>query len=451
MNKTFKNRNFPELQEYINLFVQPLPQFGIKVPGENSWITIHGTLHTGTVMAHINHTRIVSCLSRWYPEHGIIDIDGRPFNEVERIRTVLGFNKDNSMLCTSETAGNYHILFHPEYRGKPPTIRLLSSAMKQKAESFGLELYPQPNHLARLPFGYHQRCVDEGKEVLDGLSAVHWFQKLDPYDIGDIVPEYSYKGFDRSLGQNEKISTYKEGQFLFKNGLAKPSSRNRSQFQVLYYLWRKNTDLQTAMEWTKRWIRIKHNGFSNEVQKGNWRIIDSEISRQAKHIWTKYDRLGVLPDSAHNVQSGYLHKEDLRKILKVSKGNLARMRFLYSLISYAYPRRHYELGIPIHSEKLIKWSSSNSYEHRLIELERAGIIVRTKGYRSGIVSKKIKVKWDFLEQGTPLLIDGRTPNDVKDAIAVFIDEKDAADILKQSNVYSSQRKRILAKIYRFCE
>jgi hypothetical protein len=109
----------------------------------------------------------VAVLGKWYPEFSILDIDDRPRGTVDEIRERLELNDKNSMLFTSESADSYHILLRPEYHEKPPTVRLLNNAFRSFCDLHQVEVYPQPGHAVRLPFGPAQLplLVPEAKRI----------------------------------------------------------------------------------------------------------------------------------------------------------------------------------------------------------------------------------------------------------------------------------------------
>lgn len=247
------------LGEYIETFVQPVPRYGIKWPGED-WRGVKGILTTDLVQAHLEGRFSISSLGRWYPGHGLIDLDGRTMPEVEVIRTALGMDASNSMLCASEREGHYHLIFMPTFRDHPPTLKLFRKRLNPAASRLGFELYPQKTLCIRLSFGPGQRCLDEGKELLDWQALLYRFKKLDPFDIGTLAAT-SGRSSTRSAPEEKCASedlepdpsAYRRGEALLDSGLLEPGSRHHSQYLLLYHLWRRGLALRDAIAKTEAW------------------------------------------------------------------------------------------------------------------------------------------------------------------------------------------------------
>jgi hypothetical protein len=423
---------------------------------EKEWRSVEGNITRDLANSHLEGRFSVASLGRWYPEHGIIDIDGRSLPEVENIRERLGMGTTNSLLCASERPDHYHLLFMPEYKDRPPTIDLFQRSMSASVVRWRTELYPQRNKCIRLPFGLRQRCLDEGKELLSWPELLFRFKKLDAFDLlslptdyGPFNPRESNIAAEWQRDPDKMPAAYCRGQDLFSTGLTGPHSRNDSQFLVLYYLWRRGVDPHTASQQTKQWIRDKHNGFSDSAILGGWRTIDREIDRQVKEIWTRYERQGRLPDEELLRWAGWTTREDIIRILQACKCDMRLSAFLYRLIRYCYPRSRFGDFVSIHSTRLAEFSSSSSYLDHLDRLTDLGIIERRNGYSVGREAKKIRAIWPFDRTGQPFLVEGRSPETFDAAIAAAYSKDELVSLLKingaDSRIVSSLLRNLAKK------
>ncbi|MBA7630720.1 hypothetical protein ES703_38244 [subsurface metagenome] len=194
-------------------------------------------------------------------------------------------------------------------------------------------------------------------------------------------------------------------------------------------------------------IKTKHNGFSKEVNRGNWRIINGEITRQANKIYTTYELSYTYPDETHNGFHGYITKPDIEPIVMISKGNLPEMKFLFQVVKYSYPRRH-RTFINIHSDKFIEWSSKRAYLKRLDELKKSGIMQRGEKYSVDRFSKSIKINWDFKDTREAILNDNRSPNTFKETIRLSCEPEEIKALLKKAGVKGDTAIKMINRIYK---
>ncbi len=429
---------------YTTIFVQRIPVYGIKFPGK-TWKTKNKPLSDIPIKYHLEQRYYVGVIGKWYPGYCIFDIDDRDISFVDKIRDKLGLDTDNSMLFSSESPNSYHLLFAPSYKDKPVTLRFLNEVLKPFADEFGFEVYPQPKKFVRLPFGRGQRALDfEYVQLEDWREYLYWFRKLDNFDLS-VVPKQQLRLFDGYFDiKSEKISTFEEGAYLYQNGLIEPNSRHKSQFKVLYYFWRKNVNLEDAINLTYSWIKKKHNNLSKEVNAGKWQIIRKEIERQAKHIYEKYEYSRIYPDSTHNEHNGYLTKTDIEKILFITKANLPKTKFLFNLVKFCYPRR-FRTFIQIHSDKLISWCSNKKYLPYLAEFK--GIIERFDSYKVKSFSKSIKINWDFRDPAKAILEDERAPDTLEDTVRIAYNPEEFRELLIKAKMERTTAIKLLNKIW----
>lgn len=159
-------------------------------------------------------------------------------------------------------------------------------------------------------------------------------------------------------------------------------------------------------------------------------IVRKEIIRQAGNIYNTYEHNYIYPDETHNINHGYVTKEDIADIVWINP-NLPRMRFLYNLVKYCYPRR-YRNFIDIHSDKLKEWSSTKNYLKYLEELIKLGIVKRGDTYSVDRFSKSININWNFKDTGSAILYDGRSPNTFEDTIKLSHKPEEFKELLKKA-------------------
>ena len=215
----------------------------------------------------------------------------------------------------------------PQLNNEPPTIKALNSKFKPLCMQQNIEIYPQANRVIRLPIGNLQSCLDFRYHKLERWDEkLYWFSKLDEFDLSTIP----YNQLIANLYTYEKNALpgiLQEGKELLENGLQMPSSRNDSQFKVLYYLWRLNVPQIQAEQITFNWIKNNHNGFSKEITTYPNRV-RKEILRQAAHIYSKYELSHTFPDSTHNNYNGFIAKPDIREIIEICKGSIPRITII---------------------------------------------------------------------------------------------------------------------------
>lgn len=435
-----------ELDTYLKTFIQRSPRYGIKQKN-GSWRTKQKSLSDTAINAHLRQQYCVGVLGQWYPKYAILDFDDVNKEHVEEIRQRLELSEKNSMLFTSESENSYHLLFRPHYRNKPPTIRLLNDIFRSYSHEF--EIYPQAKRFVRLPFGYSQRPFDYSYFTLSNWQDyLKFFNKLDNYDLSTLnhqtVFNFESTGLVDAQG-NQISSTLQEGQYLFENGLQMPSSRNDSQFAVIYYLWRNNVTDAICRELVYKWINDKHNGYSKDIIH-HPKSVKAEIERQVNCVYSKYELGYTYPDTTHNSYNGFITKHDIPQIVKYAGGNLPRMKFLFQIIRYSYPRR-YQNGMQVHRDKLVSWASERTYLKYLAEFESKGLLTRESSYLVDAYAKKIKLKWDHKNDNDAILYDARSLNTLEDTLKLVIKPREFRQILLSTGVKSQQSTNIVKNIY----
>lgn len=431
----FHKENLPpgfrdSLKRYNEIFIQRHPWYAIKPLGGKNWRKKPKPLSDPVIVASLYGKYFTGSLGRHYPEFFCIDIDDHPEEYAEELRETLGMTVSDSMLFPSESPNSSHLFGKPTLNGKPPTIKRLHTALKAFAREHRIEIYPQVNRVFRIPFSPLFNSYDPTYYHLNNwYDKLYWFEKLDDYNISRIP------GQQLSLDLQYEtpckiIGTLQEGKELLDHGLPCPSSRNESQFKVLYYLWRCGIPQHQAIYITWKWINEKHHGFSKTITPDPEQV-KKEIKRQAARIFEDYELSGVYPDDTNNLYNGYLTKPDVPEIFKITQGNSPRAKFLYNLLKYSYPRRHRDF-ISVHSDLLKQWSSKDSYLKYLDELEIKGILKRGSAYSIDQFSKSIKFNWKYGSEYDSILYDGRSIDTLDDTLRFLYEPPEFREILQSS-------------------
>lgn len=439
-------RNKGTFQEYTTHFVQRVPRYSIRK--NNRWRTVNKPLPDGVITNHLDQRYTVGVLGKWYPGYCIIDFDDVNLNYVDEIRDKLCLNDSNSMLCSSESKDSYHLLLRPVYNGEPPTIKLLQKVFQPFAKLNQIEIYPQKRRVVRLPFGKYQGCVNfEFQHLSTWEEQLYWFEKLDEFDLRNVKHHQTELNLiSPASGKRLSLSAFQIGKEFLETGLVQPSSRNEAQFAVIYYLWRLNMPMDEAERITFSWIKKMHNGFSKTINSRNFKIVREEISRQANRVYANYDLSQTYPDTTHNSHGGFLAKDDIPEIIQITKGSLPRMRYLFNIVKYAYPRRHRNF-LNIHSGKLVKWSSHRTYNKYLNELDAKGIAKRGDTYSADRFSKSIDLKWKFKSSDEAILYEGRSIETFEETIRLLFNPRNFRDLLQQTGTTKQNISRIVKLFY----
>jgi len=423
--------------EYKGLFVQRIPSYAVKAPGK-SWYTYHKKLHDEVVKKHLEQKKSVAVLGQWYPQYCAFDFDDFSISQVEDIRAGLKLDEDNSMLFNSESPNSYHLYCRPLYREKPPTIRLLQSALKSYARTNNIEVYPQKNRAFRLPFGQGQSCADFQDRNINGWKdQLYWLQKKDDFDLGSVPRQQLILDFPRieKGAPFSKIDFVPDTMGILENGLQAPSTRDYWQFELIKCLFRENLPMDDTAAVIWNWISKRHNGFSKDFLR-NPQQVYSHIQHQVQAYYQWVANRGILPDSTKKIHEGYITQSDILKIIDLCKGNLPLMRFVYNLVKFMNPRRE-RACVPIHSDTFSEWVGKKSktgsgadFLKHLNFLEGKGILKRSRGYIIGRQSKLVSLKWDYKSDADAVLYKGRSVNSLSGAVRMLFGMSEFKELLR---------------------
>ena len=432
----------PAFKEFINFLVQRGPRYTVKQSGKH-WKTKQKALSDTPIRSHLEGKYYIGTLAKWYPNIATFDFDDVSLDYVERTRDSMRLDSSNSMLCKSESTGSYHLHLTPSYNGKPVTTRLLQNIVRPFAQQHNIEIYPQLNRAFRLPFGKNQDCIDlEYIQYKKWQEQLYWLMKIDPFDLKTIP--YHQQELDFNIPVIKQPGAYRMGKQLLETGLDSRNSRHEAQYCIAYYNWASTNMLPDVnAEIVFNWVITKHNGYSTEVNSGNYRTIKEEIKRQIQSIYSTYEHSYFYPNEVNNSHNGYITKADIAEIVKLSKANLPRVNFLYNLVKYCYPRR-YRTFVNISSDKLKEWSQRN-YLQYLEEFK--GIINRGESYQVDKFSKSIKLNWNYRDSTAAILDDDRAPDTINETIRLSYQPEELRELLTASGSKRDTAIKTVKRLY----
>ncbi|MBU4511614.1 MAG: hypothetical protein L6305_03940, partial [Actinomycetia bacterium] len=130
----------------------------------------------------------------------------------------------------------------------------------------------------------------------------------------------------------------------------------------------------------------------------------------------------------------------------LSKANLPRMRFLYSLVKHCYPRKDRRF-VNVHSDKLKEWSIHN-YLKYLDELIKLEIVKRGDAYQIDKFSKSINIKWNFRDSSNAILDDNRAPDTLENTIRLSYAPEEFKELLKGAGSERHTAIKTVERIYK---
>lgn len=385
----------PAYRAYLQAFVRDFDgPYAIQHPGR-PWSTRAKKVSDPLIRAHLDRKYWLALKAPWYPRYACLDLDHPGPETVERVCDRLGVSDGQVLLCTSPSwrdTGNLHVLFAPRYHDEPATKRLLLTILRPLADEVGIEVYPQLRRKCRLPFGRDQSILDDETGMPLALSwqdAVFWAEKLDPFDLSTVPRSQLELPLSDRIGA-ERWSKRAEAEALWHAGLQQPASRHDACKTLAIYWYRRNRDPGEVRRMLKRWMREKHNGYSKEVARGNWRVVDHEIDEVVHWTWEKYGRGLVYPDDTHNLE-GWIASQDLHFIASVFPGDLVNQRRLFKLLLYYRPRQHHE-WVFLPAQRWESIAHGGLYTAFRASLEQRGILETIHAYQPGNFSKRIRLK-----------------------------------------------------------
>ena len=256
------------------------------------------------------------------------------------------------------------------------------------AIKIGIEAFPDGMRKLRLPFGFKQFLIDpESGSPLTYTwqENLYWLNRLDPVDL-ERFPYQGHHGKDPGA-ETVLAPLSGSGEVLWEQGLQGNGTRHAATGQLARFLYFRNHDIDTAKAEIKGWIRTKHNGHSQEVAKGNWRLVDNEIDRWVESTYAYFEGRGIYPTSIHNLL-GWMTRSDVDLILEKFPGDwINQKRFCRLLQHYRARTGGERRWIPMHRKI---WGSliGSRYVEFQKALEGKGLEINNS-YKTGAFSKRI--------------------------------------------------------------
>ncbi len=441
------------IQQFQQEFTQPFPLYGTK--GCHGWRQVPRTLKYEVCHDHLKGQRIIGTLGRWYPKYGILDIDNKPFDQVIRICSDIGFNTTNSIIFTSESANSYHIYFKPMKDGKLVTLNYFKACFELLEQTQNLEFYPKAFRLIRLPFSRGISCVNaagllESISYEQGLQRLEMLQEFDlaclphaPDHVFSLPHTQLFHAKDISFGNMQGWMA--QGLTYWNEGLQSPGTRLEATKRVIYFFWRNNVPLDETIQYTKEWLKKKNNGYSKDYLKHR-NTVYKQIEELCHWMYDHFMQNYTLPDSAHLLDKGFLSQSAVEQAIIITKGNVPRLRFLTQLMGYYAPRQQRDL-VSVHSHRLREWSSATNANKFLLELQTQGILERQHAYRADHFAKKIRFLIPSSQPHEMLLQGDRPAETLEELLPLAMSPDKYKRLLTQLNVKPTTIQKQLNTLY----
>lgn len=412
------------LREYDRLFVREhTSPFGMQVPGQD-WKRIYKNLPEDAIRGHIEQRYWIATRAGWYVDNAAVDIDHPEFYEPALAQ--LGLREGQYLTCTSPSwreTGSVHVRFPVRYQGEPPTRRRLQAALQAALAGLSVEYYPQSRRVFRLPFGRDQYIIDLWTETplvhVDWVQAMELVKKLEEVNIEDIPRSQGELILPyRSGGVMGVWAGCREAEELWQNGLEMPSTTHEALGILAVYNFRRNIEPRVAARNIQRWIRAKHNGYSQDVNRGRWDIVDKEIVDWVRWVWGHYGCSKIYPDSTHNAE-GWVVANDVRMIGQMFPGDIVNQRRMFDLMKFYRPRQTFDYSyIPF--RQWLKVAGERQYKGFQDLLVQRNFLSLGEGqsYRRGSYPKRFMLHVKAYSHDAMLEDDGRAIQDFGQAVKV---------------------------------
>lgn len=398
------NENF---DLYKNLFVSGSlgisGGFIVQSPGK-TWFDPKRKIRDNDVLDHLQQSKSVAVIPAYYPVYATLDLDFDPLlddtspnkitEKVDRVLELFQLKSSEYLQFTSpgfKETGNRHIIVPVTYKGNPASGRLIKRILGPIAAEAGVELFPNGLRKIRLPFGYEQYLLDpeDGSPLsYTWKENLYWLTQLDPVDL----ERYPFQGLTSTSGETGSDTgiTKGNGEQLVEHGLQAHGTRHIATGEVARHYYFHNKDIDTAKAEIKNWLRTKHNGFSKEINKGNWRVVDNEVDAWVESTYDFFEKRGVYPTSVHNLQ-GWLTKADVNFVIDQYPGEWVKQKKLSRLLQHYRGRTGgARRWVPLHRD-LWRTLVGNDYIQFRENLEE-NIFEMTHSYQRGKYSKRVLIR-----------------------------------------------------------
>lgn len=332
------------LKEYRNLFCKEPHKGYILQHPNGEWKFRGKPVSDPLIRAHVNGKYWVGVPGGWRTKFAVVDFDHPTEAKISETIRRLKLDKGQYLLFTSPSwwdTKNCHLYFPVEYKGHFPTCKLSLAAIGNVVDP-KLEIYPQPKKPFRLPLGKNQWPLDDGgfpqgwmgwQAGLDELLALEPLA-LETLPFARELP-FTPKTIDPDAGSH--LTRHSECVELWKAGLQAKGERHGALKKLALWFYRRNWPLEGAVAELVEWQRKKSNGFSELVNRQDWKKLRSETERVVN--WY-YEHAPLWPDNLHNLE-GAVAASDVIQGAQLFPGDVVNQKRWCSLIEYYRPRRRH--------------------------------------------------------------------------------------------------------------
>jgi hypothetical protein len=410
-------------ENFLFTHVAPHATQTIKQSQLRNWTFHKRPTNDKAIKKHLEGVEALGVPPRWYPIFGNLDIDNPKKQEKPVFDKLQELNITIDQYALFKTPrhsenGNSRLYVRLELHGKPITAKLYNRVLSNHFKN--IEINPNGNKIDRLALGFESELIDNLNSKVIKLSLeekLAIFKNLKPIEISNL-PRFQQPEVKKiqNLESSKKRSDFvARAEALKEFGLQKNSEpRHLAQSMVLFLLWLRDEHNEiSAAEFVKNWIRAKHNGFSELVNKGDWQKVDKEIDRQAESIFAEV--ADKFPDRTHNLVTAAT-KDDVLMAANFGKGSATLQKRFFNLLKIIRPNffKYDWIYIPAHTWR-DEIASRNSYKEFQRELEAKGLMITDNRYRIGVESRKYKFNLQ-LDSGAALQKEGRNIDSYYEAL-----------------------------------
>ncbi len=306
---------------------------------DQDWVNLHDTLKDLTIHQHLAGVASIAVLPPNYPEYVILDVDAPLikdpssdlFSVLVRLESVFRLKQNDYVIFASPSFENdrsFHLFFKVSLGGKPPTKGQIEKRLLPLAKKAGIEMFPNGNFKLRAPLGWKQVRLkkdsfepleepwEKSLEVLIDLEAVD----LDHYPI--IETRKNLRLEKRSGGSVKK---------LLDRGLDGGGQRYQATRTLAMHYFFLGLDKNNAEEMIMEFMSTRHNGFSNEINIGNWGQVKRDINNWVGLVYKKFVRRHHV--QKHNFTTkGWITREDIELICRHFRSDLVSQKRIFKLV-----------------------------------------------------------------------------------------------------------------------
>jgi len=203
---------------------------------------------------------------------------------------------------------------------------------------------------------------------------------------------------------------------MLQTGLIEYGTRHEITGMLARYFYFRNWPPDSAKTYIRQWLNEKHNGFSREINRENWTLVNKEIDNWINNTYQYFEQQKIYPTITHNL-IGWVTNMDIKLIAEIFPGNYINQKRLFKLISYYRPRQQRGY-VPIHREKWRKLIGNRGEREFKRLLHEKNLIDVRDSYQVRNYSKAYRLNRLSLASSSEMLKDdnGRTIQDYKAAL-----------------------------------